>query len=480
MNDFLVLILSFLYILLVLFISLVMAKKKGGNSEFTRKFVHILVGNWVFFVPLFKELWVLCLVPASFIVINSLSLKYNLIPSMERKDDSLGTVYYAVSMLVLSALGFLLKWYMLPFIGLLVMAYGDGLAAILGKKWGKRRPFAFAPEKSLLGTAVVSVSGLLLSFFVMLFYNPSALQQPLPVLLWIALLTGIFSGFVELLGKKGSDNLLLPVGAGVFATLLYYYGSSALYLYLALCLLILLFAYKAKSITVDGIFAAILTATVLFALGGVWLGVSLLAFFLLGSAISKLKNESKRDAENRQEASGARNWKQVLANSFPASFLLFISLFYKEDHSFKLLSFSVFAAACADTFSSEIGMLFNGRVFNILNGKAMPKGLSGGISLVGLFAGILGSAVMAFLAIPDFGWKGYFITLFLGFLGTIIDSLLGAALQRKYPGKDGALQDRRLYAGQLPGAGCALVSNNTVNLLTLFIIPLIGYAFFLL
>ena len=77
---------------------------------------------------------------------------------MERNDDSLGTVYYAVSLFFLSGLGFILGFRSLPYIGVLTMAYGDGFAAITGKKWGKKKPFSFAPLKSLTGSLTVAAA----------------------------------------------------------------------------------------------------------------------------------------------------------------------------------------------------------------------------------------------------------------------------------------------------------------------------------
>jgi dolichol kinase len=147
MQNIMGLIWSMAYILLILGIATVVARISKGASETSRKLIHILVGNWVFLTLLFTELWAVLLVPFTFIVINGLSLKYKLISAMERNDDSLGTVYYAVSMFVLSGAGFVLGWKTLPFIGLLTMAYGDGLAAIIGKKWGKRRPFSLRRKK---------------------------------------------------------------------------------------------------------------------------------------------------------------------------------------------------------------------------------------------------------------------------------------------------------------------------------------------
>ena len=48
---------------------------------------------------------------------------------------------------------------------------------------------------------------------------------------------------------------------------------------------------------------------------------------------------------------------------------------------FSLFSFVVFAAANADTFSSETGVLGKGKVFSIITGKSIQRGISGGVSV---------------------------------------------------------------------------------------------------
>lgn len=164
MENIKIITISIIYISIIIGIATAITRLDRGASEKSRKFVHILLGNWVFFTPFFTELWAIIIVPLVFIFVNSLSIKYKLISAIERNDDSLGTVYYAISMFVLAGAGFILKWPILPFIGILTMAYGDGLATIVGQKWGKRKPFSFAPEKTIAGSMTVG----LVSFFVTL------------------------------------------------------------------------------------------------------------------------------------------------------------------------------------------------------------------------------------------------------------------------------------------------------------------------
>lgn len=479
MQNIVVIMWSMVYILVVLGIATLVSNIGKGSSELSRKLVHILLGNWVFFTPYFTELWAVVLVPLVFIVINSLSLKYNLISAMERDDDSLGTVYYAISLFILSGAGFLLNWELLPFIGILTMAYGDGLAAVVGQKWGKKKPFSFAPEKTIAGSMMVAITSFIVTVgFIHIFGRMGKVEVvSIPMLIFIGILTSIVSVFIELTGKKGSDNLTLPIGSGLFATLTVQFASTGLFIYLTIATIILIVAYKLHSITADGIVAAFLTALTLYTLGGPWVATSLLVFFILGSLVSKFKNKNKIQAESLQGDSGARNWKQVLANSLPASILVWIAYIFPDNQYLLLPAFAVFSAAAADTFSSEIGMMTKGKVFNILTGKPMAGGLSGGVSVAGLFAGLIGSILLSLLAVPQFGWVGMFIVSILGFLGTIFDSIIGILLQSKYIGKEGQLQDVPNNPYDNPVKGWKIITNNAVNFITLSLVSLSGNLF---
>nr|WP_300006237.1 DUF92 domain-containing protein [Tissierella sp.] len=470
---------SLCYIGIVLAVGTIIARINKGSSEISRKFVHIFLGNWVFFTPFFTKLWPLIIVPLVFIPVNILSLKHNIISAMEREDDSLGTVYYPISMLFLSGAGFLLGWQTLPFIGLLTMAYGDGLAAVVGQKWGRIKAFSFAPDKTLEGSMMVLlVSFIVTSVCLYVFQGSGTLREvSLPAIIFIAFLTSIVSTFIELIGEGGCDNLSLPIGSSLFATLALQFGSIGLVIYMLVASIILLAAFKLRSITPDGMLAAFFTALTLYSLGGVWIAVSLLVFFVLGSLISKIKNDYKIKAESLQDDSGARNWKQVLANSLPACIIVWAAYLLPDKNFILLPAFAVFSAAAADTFSSEIGMMTKGRVFNILNGKTMPGGLSGGVSFAGLLAGLVGSLLLSTFALPQFGSRGFIIIAVLGFLGSILDSIIGVLLQSKYLGENGQLQDKKNIRDDKPVKGLKIMSNNAVNFITLSLIMITGQLF---
>ena len=96
---------SYLYIALVI-VGAKIFEKKG--KEASRKFIHIMLGNWWFIAMyFFTNVWFAAFVPATFVIINYLSYKKDLIKVMERDEqDGLGTVYYAVALLILAIVSF--------------------------------------------------------------------------------------------------------------------------------------------------------------------------------------------------------------------------------------------------------------------------------------------------------------------------------------------------------------------------------------
>jgi len=207
MNNILGIIISFIFVFAVIGISTLLSQKGRLDGEGSRKFIHVAVSNWWIIAMLtFDNPYWASFVPLMFVFINYISYRKNVFKAMERDGSSrdLGTVYYAISLLILAFLSFSYKVPYLGGIGILVMGYGDGFAALVGSKYGKHSFKKFGLSKSLEGSITVFVFALLISGIFFGIYSPS---------LWLlkALIIALSATIIELLSPNGFDNLSLPL-----------------------------------------------------------------------------------------------------------------------------------------------------------------------------------------------------------------------------------------------------------------------------
>lgn len=205
--NWLGIIISYLYIGIII-AGAKLFEKRG--EEASRKFIHIMLGNWWFIAMyFFTNVWFAIFVPITFVIINYVSYKQDLIKVMERKNqDGLGTVYYAVSLFILAIVSFGI--YQKPILGLipnLIMAYGDGFAAVVGK--------CIKSKTYKVGETKKSIAGSITMFMISLIFITIFLKTQYTFELWQTVLIGIImSGIVtiiEAISVKGIDNISVPV-----------------------------------------------------------------------------------------------------------------------------------------------------------------------------------------------------------------------------------------------------------------------------
>src|SRR5213075_292916 len=81
----------------------------------------------------------------------------------------------------------------------------------------------------------------------------------------------------------------------------------------------------------------------------------------------------------------------------------------------------------ADTWATELGTLSPAPPRSILTGRIVHAGTSGGVTPLGLLAGLAAAAVVA--GVPGWPWQAALAAFAGGIAGCLADSLLGAALQ---------------------------------------------------
>jgi uncharacterized protein (TIGR00297 family) len=132
-----------------------------------------------------------------------------------------------------------------------------------------------------------------------------------------------------------------------------------------------------------------------------------------------------------------RNYANIIGNCSAAVIFLIIGLVFTylnllDYHLFILASIVSINAAFSDTFSSEIGKLSKIKPRLITNFKKVKKNTDGAIT----FLGIAGALLASFISSMFFYFIGYEITFIIvlfigGILGSIIDSYVGAIIERK-------------------------------------------------
>ena len=193
--------------------------------------------------------------------------------------------------------------------------------------------------------------------------------------------------------------------------------------------------WRLEMLSVDGWFAASLVGGITFGLGGLPAAILLVAFFASSSLLSRAFPSSKIQVAVNFAKGGRRDWAQVAANGGVATLGLIASVMGWVPESIAWIIFaSSLAAVTADTWATEIGVLSAGKPRLITTGKRVPRGTSGGISLLGSLIALiaaLGIATLAWLLGMTIITVIPLITL-CGLAGSFVDSALGATVQAIY------------------------------------------------
>jgi uncharacterized protein (TIGR00297 family) len=208
-----------------------------------------------------------------------------------------------------------------------------------------------------------------------------------------------------------------------------------------------------RGVTPCGALAGGVACFLLFAGGGPTAFAALALLFVMTWVSTRLGYRRKQ-ALGLAERREGRNAGQVLANLAVAA-LASAAFGHTGSHAWLVASVAALAEAATDTVASEIGQYRGADARFITTWQHVPAGTDGGITIIGSLAGLMaGVAITAVataggLILPSRSW----IPATAGFAGMLIDSLLGATLQRR-----------------------RWISNQAVNFLATLSAALIGYA----
>lgn len=184
-------------------------RKIQAQPETVRKWIHIAVGHWVFLALAWIDQWYIAIVPLLFFtVVNLITLKRGSGQMNQVERVSYGTVYYPVALALLVML-FFEQEPMALVAGSMVLAWGDGLAALVGKRFGKTFYTRGNIKRSFEGSIAMFLASFLVLTVTFLFYElPS----------WLAVSYGFLlaniATLIEAVSYRDTDNLLIPLTIG--------------------------------------------------------------------------------------------------------------------------------------------------------------------------------------------------------------------------------------------------------------------------
>ena len=254
--------------------------------------------------------------------------------------------------------------------------------------------------------------------------------------------------------------------------------------------LISIIAYLRKSLSLSGAVAAMGVGTLIFMFGSLFWYRLLLVFFISSSIFSHFKRERKREVEELFAKTGCRDALQVLANGGLGAVLVIFSFLSSDPLPYMMLYLGTIASVNADTWATELGVLNRQAPRHILTWKRVEKGTSGGISRLGLVASLCAAGLIGLLGFLWMRMEGHsvspsviFIGTMAGFIGALVDSLLGATVQKiNVCQQCGKITEKTVHCGQEADnyQGHSWMTNDLVNFLSSFFGGLIAWGLYIL
>ena len=320
-----------------------------------------------------------------------------------------------------------------------ITTFGDGVADAVNiiekaKETGLTREIKYYSAKSSI---IFLISGSLYAFVAGAWISGFTLKVPYGMIFFLAVIGAITGALLESMIMT-DDNIVIPFGSAMVMWLFYVFGYNVdtLYLMQALVFSFVLgyLAYRARIADISAMLSATLLGVVIIVSSNIrWLFI-LLAFFLLGSLFTRYKYGYKLERGIAEGKGGARGYKNVFSNSLAALSLAIAYGIFPAHGQILLAGYlGSVATACGDTLASEIGETYKGEPRMITTFKKTRPGTDGAVSNLGEAAAFFGAfaiAILAFLFIQ----KDIILMIAVaagGFIGTNIDSVLGATLQQK-------------------------------------------------
>lgn len=431
-----------------------------ATNETLRKGIHIAFGLGAFALKWLD--WYVAAAVCVVAILGNLFLLHRIVgrgvARHERGFDA-GIVLYPVMILLLVVV--FRDRLVLAAIAWAMLAFGDGVATLAGNSF-RIAPLPWNPAKSwggflacFLGSAI---SGIAVGYW---------MDFPAPIAIAVAALA---AAIAESLPLGIDDNITVPLACvtalmiGMLPNHWIAWPHTIPWLIVNGALAIV--GYYARSVSFSGAVGGWLLGAILI-LGAGWpMYVALLAFFIIGTAATKLGYQRKAKLGLAQEGGGRRGFSHAFSNVGVAAICAvavsrFGGLLY---HPFEgmilayLMGIASLATAAADTTASEIGQLIGRRAFLPLTLRPVPVGTEGAISVEGTLAGLVAGLAVAVAGVTsmkyglelDPGPLAIALVTAAAFAGSYLESIAGSWNRKRIdPVPNGVLNFFNTAAGAL-------------------------------
>lgn len=215
--------LGIVYVFAVVGLMDTLVKKYSFPQDISRKIVHIAAGSWLIFWFFFDDvhwskylniapafIWLVLLLIKGFTAGDDDEAVKTMTRTGNRKELLKGPLYFTIVMCIMGTVFYKTP---LALTAMGVLGWGDGLAPVFGKRYGKHK-YHILSEKSIEGSAAFLIFGFLGA---VLFNFIFAVQFEVFFIFIVVILATV----IEAASPKDIDNFLIPLGITI-AYLIYY------------------------------------------------------------------------------------------------------------------------------------------------------------------------------------------------------------------------------------------------------------------
>ena len=349
-----------------------------------------------------------------------------------------------------------------------LLSIADFSATLFGERFSQNFFNLTGDRKSIIGSAAFFIASLVWFIILGCFGHGQGITWLQYILM--ALSIGIVAVAIEAISSFGRSNLLIPSVTALILWSVFKSPAHTDVYYMFIWVIVFasgaVIAFRNGWINETGSLLAFLIGFGIVVIGKFSI-IPILIFFLSGVLLNKLPGKPQSD----YKYIGPKDGYQVFANGIIPCALACINGVF-PDGRFEILYIAACAIAASDTISSEVGSRWGVPTFDFPRFRKIPAGVSGGVSVLGLAAGMFGACIIAAFTPQS--------ELFIGIVaaamvGNLLDSAMGSLVQIRYISQDGIITDTQ---SDYIFSGFEWVNNDIVNLFSVGI-TVILLAYFL-